>query len=69
MDLLQMTSIAENLNKFPSNTTFIMIPGGNHYNFGDYGVQAGDNNSTISRELQQNLAVAYILKFLKTFNN
>ncbi len=62
-------SMAENLNKFPTNTTFITIPGGNHYNFGDYGVQAGDNNSTISRELQQDFAVAYILKFLKTFDN
>lgn len=59
-------AITENLNKFPANTTFITIEGGNHYNFGDYGVQKGDNNSTITREVQQNLTVIYILNFIKT---
>jgi Alpha/beta hydrolase family len=57
--------ISDNLNKFPVNTTFITIDGGNHANFGDYGIQAGDNNSTITREEQQNLTVGYILEFLK----
>jgi len=57
--------ISDNFNKFPANTTFITILGGNHYNFGDYGVQAGDNNSTITREEQQNKTISYILEFLK----
>jgi len=57
--------ISENLNKFPANTTFITIAGGNHYNFGDYGVQQGDNNSTITREEQQNKTVSYVIEFLK----
>jgi Alpha/beta hydrolase family len=57
--------ISENLNKFPANTTFITIAGGNHYNFGDYGVQQGDNNSTITREEQQNKTVNYVLEFLR----
>ena len=57
--------IETNKNKFPVNTTFITIPGGNHYNNGNYGVQAGDNNSTITRERQQNETVSYILEFLK----
>jgi hypothetical protein len=57
--------ISQNLNKFPANTTFITIPGGNHYNFGDYGAQAGDNNSTITREEQQNITVNNILIFLR----
>ena len=61
--------ISQNLNKFPANTTFITIDGGNHYNFGDYGVQAGDNNSTISREQQQNETINYILTFLKSISN
>jgi hypothetical protein len=61
--------ISNNLNKFPSNTTFITINGGNHFNFGNYGVQSGDNNSTISREAQQNQTVSYILAFLKNINN
>lgn len=58
--------ISANLGKFPVNTTFITIEGGNHYNFGDYGTQAGDNKSTITREEQQNQTIKAILEFLKT---
>jgi len=57
--------IEENKNKFPADTTFITINGGNHYNFGNYGVQTGDNNSTITREQQQDETVNAILEFLK----
>jgi hypothetical protein len=58
--------ISDNLNKFPVNTTFITINGGNHANFGDYGMQIGDNNSTITKQEQQEMTVNYILEFLKT---
>jgi len=64
-NLTTAQDIETNKNKFPVNTTFITIPGGNHYNNGNYGVQAGDNNSTITRERQQNETVSYILEFLK----
>lgn len=64
--LASSNDISQNLNKFPANTTFITIAGGNHYNFGDYGVQQGDNNSTITREEQQNKTVSYIFEFLKS---
>lgn len=64
-NLTTSTDISDNLDKFPANTTFITIPGGNHYNFGDYGVQKGDNNSTITREEQQKITLTYILEFLK----
>jgi predicted alpha/beta-hydrolase family hydrolase len=57
--------ISKNLDKFPANTTFVTIDGGNHYNFGDYGVQEGDNNSTITRQQQQTETINYILTFLK----
>jgi hypothetical protein len=63
--LANSAEISKNLNKFPLNTTYVTIEGGNHYNFGDYGMQAGDNNSTISKEEQQNITVSYILNFLK----
>jgi hypothetical protein len=63
--LTKTEDIDENKNKFPSNTTFITIEGGNHYNNGNYGVQAGDNNSTITREEQQNQTINAILEFLK----
>jgi flagellar basal body-associated protein FliL len=64
-NLTTIQDIDENKDKFPANTTFVTISGGNHYNFGDYGPQAGDNNSTITREQQQNETVSYILEFLK----
>jgi dienelactone hydrolase len=58
--------ITTNMNKFPSNTTFITIEGGNHYHFGDYGMQVEDNNSTITKEEQQNQTIDAILKFLQS---
>lgn len=64
-NLTTAQDISDNKNKFPANTIFITIPGGNHYNNGNYGPQAGDNNSTITREQQQNETVSYILEFLK----
>ncbi|PSL39324.1 alpha/beta hydrolase family protein [Labedella gwakjiensis] len=34
----------------PADTTFVEIEGGNHADFGDYGVQPGDGESTIPRD-------------------
>ena len=59
-------TINSNKDKFPVNTTFVTIEGGNHYNNGNYGPQAGDNNSTITREQQQDQEINAILQFLKT---
>jgi hypothetical protein len=64
--LATSNQISQNLNKFQVNTTFITIDGGNHANFGDYGVQAGDNKSAITKQEQQNMTVDHILAFLKT---
>ncbi len=64
-NLTTTEDISGNLNKFPANTTFITIEGGNHYNNGNYGVQAGDNNSTITREEQQQQTINAILQFIK----
>ena len=64
-NLTKAQDISNNKGKFPANTIFITIPGGNHYNNGNYGPQAGDNNSTITRDEQQNETVSYILEFLK----
>ena len=65
-NLTTSSDISENQNKFPANTTFITIPGGNHFNVGDYGAQKGDNNSTISREEQQAMTVMFIVEFLNS---
>ncbi|MGB9978775.1 alpha/beta fold hydrolase [Methanobacterium sp.] len=64
-NLTTSQDISDNKNKFPVNTIFITISGGNHYNNGNYGLQAGDNNSTITRDQQQNETAGYIVEFLK----
>ncbi len=42
----------------------VVIQGGNHAQFGNYGEQKGDGTATISREDQQSIAVNEILEFL-----
>ena len=40
------------LKNLPADTEWITIEGGNHAQFGDYGVQDGDGEATISAEMQ-----------------
>ena len=49
----------------PAATTWVVIQGGDHAQFGWYGPQSGDNPATISREDQQAQAVAAVLNLLK----
>jgi Alpha/beta hydrolase family len=42
----------------PSSTKYVVINGGNHAQFGNYGVQSGDNPARISLEDQQKQIVA-----------
>jgi hypothetical protein len=42
----------------PSSTKYVVINGGNHAQFGNYGLQSGDNPATISLEVQQKQVVA-----------
>lgn len=46
----------------------IIIDGGNHAQFGNYGQQKGDPQATISTEEQQRIAVEAILDFIKNKN-
>lgn len=46
-------------------STFIEIKGGNHAQFGSYGMQDGDNNASISRSEQINEAIKYTVKMLE----
>lgn len=48
----------------PANTQYVIIEGGNHAQFGDYGPQPGDNEATISRAEQQSQTVLAIVDFL-----
>lgn len=43
----------------------VVIEGGNHAQFGNYGEQKGDPKATITSEEQQNITVEAIMKFIK----
>jgi len=53
----------------PQETKFIVIDGGNHAKFGDYGSQPGDNPATISRSEQQKQAVGASADLLRGLNH
>ena len=46
----------------------LKIQGGNHAQFGDYGLQAGDGEAAITREAQQDIAAEAMLAFLASAN-
>lgn len=48
----------------PASTKWVVIDGGNHAQFGNYGVQPGDNMATIGVNEQQAFAVAATADFL-----
>jgi len=50
----------------PSTTTWFVIAGGNHAQFGWYGPQPGDNPAEISREEQQQQVVEATLELLES---
>jgi len=52
----------------PINTQYIMIEGGNHAQFGDYGFQPGDNEATIMRADQQQQTVDATILFLESLS-
>jgi hypothetical protein len=49
----------------PMEAEFVVIQGGNHAQFGDYGIQPGDHEATITRTDQQKQAVDATAQFLK----
>ncbi len=48
----------------PADTQFVTIEGGNHAQFGSYGLQAGDNPASISAEEQWIQVAALTVEFL-----
>ena len=53
-----------NREKLAAVPDVITIEGGNHAQFGNYGLQQGDGTATISAESQQSETVAQILQFI-----
>jgi dienelactone hydrolase len=52
-------------NLMPASTQWVVIQGGNHAQFGYYGIQSGDGVATISREDQQKQIIDATVGFLK----
>lgn len=53
-----------NAHNLPSTTTWVVINGGNHAQFGYYGSQLGDCSADISRQVQQDQTLEAILTWL-----
>lgn len=67
--LASLPEVFENKGKLPSNTQWVGIKGGNHAQFGYYGSQLGDDNATITREVQQSIINQTVIGFLKIIEN
>jgi len=65
LDMSGRDSFESSRADLPANTEFVVINGGNHSQFGDYGFQPGDNEATIPRLDQQKQVVDATLQFLK----
>lgn len=52
----------------PADTKYVVIDGGNHGQFGDYGFQPGDNEALISRVDQQTQIVDATVQFLESLS-
>lgn len=62
--LASMAEVEANARYLPDDTTWVLIDGGNHSQFGYYGSQLGDNAATINREQQQKIMIDAILSAL-----
>jgi hypothetical protein len=52
----------------PATTDWVEISGGNHAQFGWYGLQPGDNPASISHQAQQDQIVAAVVKLLSSLD-
>lgn len=50
----------------PASSAFLLVDGGNHAQFGDYGSQSGDNPATISPESQWEQTTRLIVELLQS---
>jgi hypothetical protein len=58
LDMGGVDSFQASASILPADTRFVVIEGGNHSQFGNYGLQPGDNPATITWQDQQAQAVA-----------
>ena len=50
----------------PADTRFVLVPGGNHAQFGYYGLQDGDGDALIDREAQHLMITASTVHFMRS---
>lgn len=62
--LATVAEIEESRSLLPPHTSFVQIDGGNHAQFGSYGLQKGDLAATISKEEQFGLIKAALQAFI-----
>ena len=62
--VLNMEKYVAYESNLPTDFAEVVIDGGNHAGFGDYGQQKGDGNATISHEEQWNITVNAIVEFI-----
>ena len=60
-----MKHYQDSLSLMPDGFTDVIIEGGNHAQFGDYGEQKGDGEATISAEEQWGESVTAIMNFME----
>ena len=63
--VLNMKHYQDSLSLMPDGFTDVIIEGGNHAQFGDYGEQKGDGEATISAEEQWGESVTAIMNFME----
>lgn len=64
-DMAGMAKFDETKTLLTADAKFVVIDGGNHAQFADYGAQPGDNAATITRADQQAQTVQATVEFLK----
>ena len=62
--VLNHEKLQEGKSLLPDGSVIMEIPGGNHAQFGNYGVQKGDGEAAISRKAQQEVTVQMIEKMI-----
>jgi hypothetical protein len=68
LDMGGMEGFQSSASLLPADTEFVVIEGGNHSQFGNYGLQPGDNPATITWQEQQAQAVAATARLLDSLS-
>lgn len=63
--VLNKDDYKKNISNFPSGYKTVIITGGNHAYFGDYGHQSNDGKTLINREEQIDITTSETINFIK----